>query len=112
MTPLDVTRANVWRVTCPDEGGLDAFGAFDRAPEPRRSPLERFAVTSSTRSTPARKAAGAANRRRFKKADREEDFFFMAKISDQLIILVLFGNLRQQVSFFHCVVAMWRLMIL
>jgi len=107
MTPLGVTRANVRPVTCPDEGALDAVGPLERATTPRPLPFVGFAaprrvrpvsadVTNSTRKTPATKARKPIEARRLKNAECEEHLFFMDRISDHAMILVLFGNVNQK----------------
>jgi len=107
ITPLGVTRANVRPVICPDEGALDAVGPLERATTPRPLPFVGFAaprrvrpvsadVTNSTRKTLATKARKPIEARRLKNAECEEHLFFMDRISDHPMILVLFGKINQK----------------
>ena len=90
ITPLAVTRANVWPVSCPDNG-LDGVGPFERAPDPRPPPLEGLAVANSTKRSPATKVSRPIETRKLKnppsRAGRQAgtacrlDFFFICYIS-------------------------------
>ena len=108
ITPSGVTRARVLPVNCDDEGALGVSGL---APDACPLPLEGFAVTNppkAIKKTPVTRVSRAITRRRKNPPSLEGrlertgcglDFVFIARISDELMNMVLFNNPRQQI--FH-----------
>jgi hypothetical protein len=83
IIPLAVTRANVWAPT----RGVSAIVRLDDFAPSRPLP-DGLAAARSTTETPATKA--------IRKAGCRLDFFFMVRISDERMILVLFKSASQQ----------------
>jgi hypothetical protein len=69
--------------------------ALDVPPDVR---LDGVAIVKKATESPQRQANRPIKVRELLKPDRHAEFFFMDRISDERLILVLFGNARQRIS--------------